>query len=192
MTDHATVRTLPQRDAAAAVFPLRQSIAGIALISGVVNVLALTSPVFMLQVYDRVLASGSVPTLIGLAVLAGGLYLFQAVLDIVRARVLLRIGEHFDSRFSGRVHDAVLRLPLLARMPGDGLQPLRDLDNVRGFLSGQGPTALFDLPWMPLYLGICFLFHFWIGVTALAGAIVLVFLTVSTDEGRWRGHLSPA
>ena len=72
-------------------------------------------------------------------------------------------------------------MPLEARDAGDGLQPLRDLDNVRGFLSGQGPTALFDLPWMPLYLGICFLFHFWIGITALAGAIVLVSLTVITD-----------
>lgn len=143
-----------------------------------VNVLALTSPLFMLQVYDRVLASGSVPTLIGLAVLAAGLYLFQAVLDIIRARVLLRIGEHFDGALCGKVHRAVVRLPLVARMPGDGLQPLRDLDNVRGFLSGQGPTAFFDLPWMPLYLGICFLFHFWIGMTALIGAAVLILLTL--------------
>ena len=143
-----------------------------------VNVLALTSPLFMLQVYDRVLASGSVPTLVGLAVLAAGLYLFQAGLDVIRARVLLRVGEHFDGALCGRVHDAVVRLPLLSRMPGDGLQPLRDLDNVRGFLSGQGPTAFFDLPWMPLYLGICFLFHFWIGMTALVGAIVLVLLTL--------------
>ncbi len=143
-----------------------------------VNVLALTSPLFILQVYVRVLASGSLPPLVGLCVLAAGLYLFQAGLDIIRARVLLRVGEHFDGALCGRVHDAVVRLPLLARMPGDGLQPLRDLDNVRGFLSGQGPTALFDLPWMPLYLAICFLFHFWIGMTALVGAAVLVLLTL--------------
>jgi PrtD family type I secretion system ABC transporter len=148
----------------------------------VVNVLALTSPLFMLQVYDRVLASGSVPTLVGLAVLATGLYLFQAGLDIIRARVLLRVGDHFDGALCGKVHHAVVRLPLVARMPGDGLQPLRDLDNVRGFLSGQGPTAFFDLPWMPLYLGICFLFHFWIGVTALAGAIILVLLTLLANS----------
>lgn len=154
---------------------------GIALISGVVNVLALTSPLFMLQVYDRVLSSGSVPTLLGLAVLAAGLYAFQALLDIIRSRVLLRIGERFDLQMSGRVHDAVVRLPLLTRMQGDGPQPLRDLDNVRGFLSGQGPTALFDLPWMPLYLGLCFLFHVWIGMTALVGAIVLVSLTALTN-----------
>lgn len=174
-------QTPSQLHAAAVVLPLRRTMIGIALISGVVNVLALTSPLFMLQVYDRVLSSGSVPTLLGLAVLAAGLYAFQALLDIIRSRVLLRIGERFDLQMSGRVHDAVVRLPLLTRMQGDGPQPLRDLDNVRGFLSGQGPTALFDLPWMPLYLGLCFLFHVWIGMTALVGAIVLVSLTALTN-----------
>jgi PrtD family type I secretion system ABC transporter len=164
--------------AAAVVAPV---LAGIAVVSGVVNLLALTSPLFMLQVYDRVLASRSVSTLVGLAVLAVVLFAFQSMLDVIRGRVLLRIGETFDRKLSGRVHEAIVSLPLKARMPGDGLQPLRDLDNVRGFLSGQGPTALFDLPWMPLYLGICFLFHFWIGITALVGAIVLVSLTVVTD-----------
>ncbi len=162
-------------------FPFKLSMASIAAISGVVNVLALTSPLFMLQVYDRVLASGSVPTLVGLAVLAIGLFGFQSLLDIIRARVLLRVGEHFDLHLSDRVHNAVTRLPLLTRMPGDGLQPLRDLDNVRGFLSSSGPTALFDLPWVPLYLAICFLFHWWIGVTALAGAIILIGLTALTN-----------
>ncbi|WP_188823041.1 type I secretion system permease/ATPase [Brucella endophytica] len=176
------IRTTPSQPlAAAVVLPLRRAFLGIALISGVVNLLALTSPLFMLQVYDRVLASGSVPTLVGLAVLAAGLYTFQALLDIIRARVLLRIGEEFDTHLSGRVHDAVVRLPLVTRMPGDGLQPLRDLDNIRGFLSGQGPAVFFDLPWMPLYLGICFLFHFWIGITALTGAVVLVALTLLTN-----------
>ncbi|CDZ62208.1 Type I secretion system ABC transporter, PrtD family [Neorhizobium galegae bv. orientalis] len=167
-----------QPRAAAAAFNLKHSIAGIALVSGVINLLTLTSPLFMLQVYDRVLSSGSAPTLVGLAVLAAGLYAFQSLLDILRARVLLRIGERFDRQMSGSVHDAIVRLPLLTRMPGGGLQPLRDLDNVRGFLGGSGPTAFFDLPWMPLYLGICFLFHFWIGVTALIGAAILISLTL--------------
>ncbi|WCJ65579.1 type I secretion system permease/ATPase [Agrobacterium tumefaciens] len=174
-------QTPPQSLTAAVVSPLKSTFLGVALVSGVVNILALTSPLFMLQVYDRVLASGSLPTLVGLALLALGLYGFQCLLDIIRARVLIRIGEDFDMRYSGRVHDAVVRLPLVNRMPGDGLQPLRDLDNVRGFLSGTGPTAFFDLPWMPLYLGICFLFHVWIGVTALAGAVLLVSLTILTN-----------
>ena len=174
-------QTPPQSLTAAVVSPLKTTFFGLSLVSGVVNILALTSPLFMLQIYDRVLASGSLPTLVGLALLALGLYGFQCLLDIIRARVLIRIGEDFDLRYCRRVHDAVVRLPLVNRMPGDGLQPLRDLDNVRGFLSGTGPTAFFDLPWMPLYLGICFLFHFWIGVTALAGAILLVSLTILTN-----------
>ncbi len=157
------------------------ALTAIALLSGVTNILALTSPLFMLQVYDRVLSSGSMPTLIGLAVLAAILYAFQALLDIIRARVLLRIGEKFDHSLAPRVYHAVVRLPLLTRMPGDGLQPLRDLDNVRGFLCGSGPTAFFDLPWMPLYLGISFLFHFWIGATALAGTIILIGLTILSN-----------
>ncbi|WP_105383052.1 type I secretion system permease/ATPase [Neorhizobium alkalisoli] len=174
-------QTPPQHKAAAVVPASRLAILGIALISGVVNLLALTSPLFMLQVYDRVLTSGSLPTLIGLAILTAGLFAIQCLLDVVRARVLLRIGESFDRRLSGRVHGAIIRLPLLTRMPGDGLQPLRDLDNARGFLQSQAPTAFFDLPWMPLYLGICFLFHVWIGTTALIGALVLITLTLVTN-----------
>ena len=123
--------------AAAVVSPLAPALAGTAVVSGVVNILALTSPLFMLQVYDRVLASRSLSTLVGLAALAAVLFAFQSMLDVMRSRVLLRIGETFDRRLSGRVHEAIVRLPLEARMPGDGLQPLRDLDNVRGFLAGQ-------------------------------------------------------
>jgi ABC-type protease/lipase transport system fused ATPase/permease subunit len=155
----APQRSPSQPLAAAAISPLKPAIAGIAVISGIVNVLALTAPLFMLQVYDRVLASRSVSTLIGLGVLAATLYAFQSLFDIIRSRILLRIGERFDHQLSGRVHDAVVGLPLEMPLPGDGLQPLRDLDNVRGFLSGPGPTAFFDLPWMPFYLAICFVFH---------------------------------
>jgi ABC-type protease/lipase transport system fused ATPase/permease subunit len=74
-----------------------------------------------------------------------------------------------------------VRLPLKIGGKGEGTQPIRDLDNVRGFLSGSGPVAFFDLPWMPVYLAICFLFHTLIGLTALFGAIVLVVLTIVTE-----------
>lgn len=149
--------------------------------SGVVNVLALTGSFFMLQVYDRVIPGRSVPTLIGLAVFAGTLFVFQGVLELIRSRLLVRIGMALDARLSGQVYTALMRLPLRTKLPGDGLQSLRDLDQVRSFLSSTGPTALFDLPWMPLYLIICFLFHFWIGMTALAGAIVLASLTLLAE-----------
>ncbi|MER9443661.1 type I secretion system permease/ATPase [Mesorhizobium sp. M0045] len=171
----------PRTTLAAVLASFRRAIAGIALMSGVVNVLALTGSFFMLQVYDRVIPGRSVPTLIGLAVFAGTLFVFQGVLELIRSRLLVRIGMALDARVSGQVYTALMRLPLRTKLPGDGLQSLRDLDQVRSFLSSTGPTALFDLPWMPLYLAICFLFHFWIGVTALAGAIVLSGLTLLAE-----------
>jgi ATP-binding cassette subfamily C protein len=158
----------------------------LAAFSGMSNLLMLTGSFFMLQVYDRVLPSRSIPTLIALCGLATVLYLFQGGLDLVRSRISARVGRYLDEKLSIRLFDALVRLPLKTRADGDGLQPLRDLDQVRGFLSGGGPTALFDLPLMPIYLGICFLFHFWIGVTALVGALVLVGMTMLT-ETRTRG-----
>ncbi|HUO55485.1 MAG TPA: type I secretion system permease/ATPase [Rhodoblastus sp.] len=154
---------------------------GLALFSGLSNLLMLTGSFFMLQVYDRVLPGRSVPTLLALLTLAIVLYVFQGGLDLVRGRIGVRIGRYFDERVGTRVFDAVVRLPLKTRGDGDGLQPLRDLDQLRSFLSGGGPTALLDLPWMPIYLGVCFLFHFWIGVTALVGAVLLVALTILTE-----------
>jgi PrtD family type I secretion system ABC transporter len=146
-----------------------------------INVLMLTGSFFMLQVYDRVLPSRSVPTLVGLAILATALYVFQGALELIRSRVNVRIGAHLDNTLSSRVYDALVRLPLKTRGDGDGLQPLRDLDYVRSFLSSGGPSAFFDLPWLPIYLGICFIFHFWIGVTALAGSLVLIALALLTE-----------
>ena len=134
----------------------------------------LTGALFMLEIYDRVLPSRSVPTLVALLILAAGLYAAQGVIDAIRSRILVRIGHSLDEAMSMRVYDAVVRLPLKIGSKGEGTQPIRDLDTVRGFLSGAGPSALFDLPWMPVYLAICFLFHTYIGLTALAGAIILV------------------
>jgi ATP-binding cassette subfamily C protein len=160
----------------------RGVLVGLGLITAMLNVLYLTGSFFMLEVYDRVVPSHSVPTLIGLAALVGGLYLFQAFLDILRGRILVRIGEWLDRAFSARAYDIVARWPLKARASGDGLQPLRDLDQVRSYLSGLGPTALFDLPWIPFYLAICFLFHPLLGLTASIGSLVLLSLTLLTDR----------
>ncbi len=154
---------------------------GIGIFSGLINLLMLTGSLFMLEVYDRVLPSRSVPTLIGLSALAAVLFTFQALLEITRGRLLVRIGNQLDCKLGARVYDLVVGLPLRARPGSDGLQPVRDLDTVRSFLSGLGPTALFDLPWIPLYVAICFAFHVMIGVTVLCGAIILVALTLTTE-----------
>jgi ATP-binding cassette subfamily C protein len=141
--------------------------------AGMSNILMLTGAFFMLEIYDRVLPSRSIPTLVGLVILAAGLYTAQGLLDLIRGRILVRIGSRLDEVLSGRVYETIVRLPLKLGNRTDGLQPLRDLDSVRSFLSGSGPNALFDLPWLPVYLVICFLFHPYIGLAALFGAIVL-------------------
>ncbi len=171
----------PKTELGAALNACRSAFIGVGVMSFVINFLYLTGSFFMLEVYDRVLPSRSIPTLVGLILLAGGLYVVQGVLDLIRSRILIRIGSTLDEMLSQRVYDVVVRLPLLAGNRAEGLQPLRDLDNIRSFLSGMGPGALFDIPWLPIYLIICFLFHPLIGLTALFGAIVLVSLTVLTE-----------
>jgi ATP-binding cassette subfamily C protein len=172
---------LASSELAAALASCRRAFLAIALFSGMSNLLMLTGALFMLEIYDRVLPSRSVPTLVALLILVAGLYAAQGVIDAIRSRILVRVGHSLDEAMSSRVYDAIVRLPLKIGGKSEGTQPIRDLDTVRGFLSGAGPVALFDLPWMPIYLAICFLFHTYIGLTALAGAIVLVTLTVVTE-----------
>jgi ATP-binding cassette subfamily C protein len=164
-----------------ALLACRAAFIGVGLMSCVINILYLTGSIFMLEVYDRVLPSRSVPTLIGLVVLAAGLYIAQGLLDLLRGRVLGRIGTSLDEAINARVFETIVRLPLVMGNRTEGLQPLRDLDNVRSFLGSQGPGAFFDLPWLPLYMAICFAFHWLLGVTALAGAIILIVLTLITE-----------
>ncbi|WP_375455442.1 type I secretion system permease/ATPase [uncultured Methylobacterium sp.] len=160
----------------------RTAFVGVALMSGIVNLLYLTGSFFMLEVYDRVIPSRSVPTLIGLMALALVLYAFQGVLEAIRSRVLARVGAALDEALSARVFEIVVRAPLKGAVPGDGLLPLRDLDQIRAFLAGTGPSAFFDLPWLPIYLVICFLFHPLIGVAVLVGAGFLALVTLLTDR----------
>src|ERR1700748_951664 len=159
----------------------RGAFIGVFMMSCIINLLYLTGSIFMLEVYDRVLPSRSVPTLVGLVVIAAGLYMAQGFLDLLRGRILGRVGTALDEALNARVFDIVVRLPLVAGGRSEGLQPLRDLDNVRSFLGSMGPGAFFDLPWLPFYLAICFAFHVMIGLTALVGAIILVTLTVATE-----------
>ena len=166
---------------AAALGACRRAFVATAVFSGMSNLLMLTGALFMLEVYDRILPSRSVPTLVALLILVAGLYAAQGMIDAIRSRIMIRVGHSLDESMSARVYDAIVRLPLKIGAKGDSTQPMRDLDTVRSFLSGSGPVAFFDLPWMPIYLAICFLFHTYIGLTALFGAIVLIALTIITE-----------
>ncbi|MFY8099174.1 MAG: type I secretion system permease/ATPase [Allorhizobium sp.] len=158
----------------------RSALVGVALVSALINILFLAGPLFMLEVYDRVLPSRSVPTLVSLLLILVFLYGCQGLLDLVRNRILARVGAYVDRVASEACFAQATALPIRGRS-NEGLLALRDMDQVRSFLGGPGPSALFDLPWIPLYMAVCFSFHAWIGFAALAGALFLLVLTLATD-----------
>ncbi|NNM73541.1 type I secretion system permease/ATPase [Enterovirga aerilata] len=162
--------------------PCRNVIVAVAAVSGLINLLMLTGPLFMLQVYDRVLPSRSVPTLVALGLIALVLYAIQAALEILRSRTLGRVARVVDERLAARLFRKVVEASAEKREPSSSLQALRDLDTCRSFLSGGGTVAIFDLPWMPLYLAVCFAFHPLIGIAVLLGALLLAAVTVTTDK----------
>src|SRR5438034_4492294 len=172
----------PHPDLAVGLRECRGAFRSVALFSGVVNLLMLAGPLYMLQIYDRVLSSRSVPTLVGLSVFLMVAYGFQGALDVVRSRLVVRIASLLDLRLDASVHDAVIRLANQNRSPAEAHQPLRDLDQIRTFLTSPGPIAIVDLPWAPGFLAICFLIHPWLGIMAFGGAIILLVLTILTER----------
>ncbi|TIM96668.1 MAG: type I secretion system permease/ATPase [Mesorhizobium sp.] len=164
-----------------AILACMPGLLGVALFSAVINILALTGSVYMLQIYDRVLPSQSVPTLVGFTIGMLGLYAVYGLLDFVRLRVLVRIGSRLYRNLQQKVFSISLSLPLKAGRDADRLQPLHDLDRLRGFLSGTGPTVIFDAPWIPFYLLIIYLLHPSLGLLATVGAIAVVLLTAIAE-----------
>ena len=176
MTQLANDNTKPS------IFPrCRTALLSVAILSGLVNLLMLTGSVFMLEVYDRVIPSRSVPTLLGLFAIVVLLYFFLGVFDIVRQRITARIGDAMDAEIGPKAFRLVTLNPLRQRQKGDPLQPIRDVEQVRSVLSSNAPSALCDLPWLPVFVAICFGFHVWIGITAIVGATMLVALTLITE-----------
>ncbi len=145
-----------------------------------INLLMLTGPLFMLQVYDRVLTSGSIPTLVALVVLVVILYGLYGFLEFIRARVLVRIGRILDESLRQRVFDVVAHHALV-RTPGVNDHPTQDLMTVRQFISGPGPFAFLDMPWAPIYLAVIFLMHWLLGVFALIAVVLLACVAVFNE-----------
>ena len=146
----------------------------VALFSLFVNLLMLTGPLYMLNVYDRVLSSRSFETLIALSVLVGFLYGMMGILDFVRGRIMGRVGARFQARLDRRVFGAVLRATTLNRAPREAATGLRDLESVQRLITSPALMAVFDLPWAPLFFWGIFIFHPLMGFLALGGAAVLI------------------
>jgi len=155
---------------------------GIAVFSGVINILMLSGSLYMLQVYDRVIPSRNIATLFGLSLMVLFAYLVQGYFDALRARMLCRVATLFDVGLQESIHTALATLPLRGVKPMLMQQPLRDLDQVRAFMSSMGPTAFLDMPWIPIFLIALFLFHPAIGITALLGTAAIVAMTWMTER----------
>ena len=167
---------------AAAFDGFREAVLAVSVIAGIINLLALTGSLYMLQIYDRVLSSHSVPTLVSLSVLMLVLYAFYGVLDLLRNQASGRAAVLFDRRIAGPVHAVVVNLPLKGASRSMAHQPMRDVDTIRTFLASGGPIAFLDLPWMPLYLAFVFLLHPSLGLMCFSGMLLLVLLAFMTER----------
>jgi len=158
----------------------RSAFMGIAVFSAVINLLMLTGPLYMLQVYDRVLLSRSMSTLVALSILMAGLYAFMGLLELIRSRILVRIGNRVEEDLGKRTFDIWVK----QGQYGQGkphARPLDDLTTVKTFLSGPAPGALFDIPWAPIFIAAVWMLHWTLGLAALAGAII-IFIVAALNE----------
>jgi ATP-binding cassette subfamily C protein len=165
---------------------LKGSAAGftaIGLFSFFVNLLVLTGPLFMLQIYDRVLSSRSEATLVALTGLVVGLYFVMGVLDHIRSRVAARIGARFQTRFDKRVFNAVLDRSALHAQGVSTVTGMRDLDSIQKVLSSPALFTVFDIPWTPLFIFVIFTFHPWMGLLGVVGGLILIALTWLNQNG---------
>ncbi|MCF3194611.1 type I secretion system permease/ATPase [Pseudomonas bubulae] len=159
----------------AALTAYKRAFFNIGLFSAVINLLMLAPALYMLQVYDRVLASGNQMTLLMLTLMILGLFGLMGALEWVRSQVVIRLGTQMDMRLNQRVYDAAFEAQLRTGSPA-AAQALNDLTSLRQFATGNALFAFFDAPWFPVYLFVIFMFSPWLGLLALGGAVLLMIL----------------
>jgi ATP-binding cassette subfamily C protein EexD len=155
-----------------------------------INFLMLVPPLYMLQLYDRVLTSKSEETLLALTLIVVALFVVMGVLQFIRSRILIRIGAKLDQNMNSRLFHAMFQRSLYDPSSSSA-QPISDLSSLRQFLTGQGLIAFFDSPWILVFLGVLFLFHVWMGLFGIFAAVVLFILTLA-NEYATRGFLQKA
>jgi len=163
-----------------AIVKSKKSFIMVGFFSLFINILMLVPPLYMLQLYDRVLASRSEDTLIMITAIVIFMFLVMALLEVVRSRMLVKVGNKLDSLLSQRVFDSVFELA--QKYPGKASSmPLSDLTQVRQFMTGNGLFAFFDAPWMIIYIAVLFMFHPVFGYFAIFAAIVLVCIAIANE-----------
>jgi len=166
---------------ASIVAGFKQAFIYIGLFSFVINLLMLVPSLYMLQVYDRVMTSRSIETLIVLTAIVIWLFLVMGLLEYVRSGLMIRLGSQLDAKLNRRLYGAMAD-NALARPGQGGSQAMSDLTNVRQFLTGNGLFAFFDSPWMPIYIAVLFLFHPVFGWFSIGAALVLVTVAIINER----------
>lgn len=178
----ARISTVRQGELWEAVRQYRHVFISVLAISAILNVLLLGGSLYMMMVYDSVLPSHSIPTLIGLMVMIAVVYVFQGFFDKLRSGLLTDVANGVDQRLSPRVQAALSDMSLRGQsLPGDGLGPMRDLEQVRSFMASS-LTNFIDLPWIIFFLVVLFGLHYWLGITTLIGALIIFSLTLVTNR----------
>ena len=157
------------------LFKYKRVFYSIGIFTAVINILMLVPSMYMMEVYDRVLASHNQYTLVMLTVMAAGLYGLTSVIEYFRSMVVLHIGAKIDTELNQRVYTASFEQNLTKDGMNAG-QALTDLNTIRQFVTGAGVFAFFDAPWFPIYLAIIFVFNPWLGLFALVSTVLLVSL----------------
>lgn len=165
----------PKNEIALALYEFKATFRNVGIFSAVINLMLLVPSLYMLQVYDRVLASRNQTTLLMLTMMVLGAFLFTSALEFVRSFVLIRVGAQLDMTLNKRVYTAAFEQNL-KKAGGNAGQALQDLTTIRQFLTGNALFAFFDAPWFPIYLAVIFLFNPSLGVFALCGTIILIVL----------------
>ena len=166
-----------QNPISTAMKTLKSGFFAIALFSFVLNLLMLTGPLYMLQVYDRVLTSQNEDTLIALSLILAGAFLVIGLLEFIRSRILSRLGSRFELDVGIPVLTSAMRRKVEGRAKtGDNV--VADVNAFRDFLSGSGLIPFFDMPWVPIYLGVLFILHPYLGLLGVIGAVVLIVLAM--------------
>ncbi len=164
-----------ENEIAASLAACRGAFVSVGVFSAIINLLMLAPSLYMLQVYDRVLASRNQTTLLVLTLLILAVFVCMNALEFVRSWVLIRVSSQLDLKLNQRVYTAAFEQNLTGAKTNAG-QPLNDLTNIRQFMTGNGVFAFFDAPWFPVYLLVIFLFDATLGVFALCGALLLLAL----------------
>jgi ATP-binding cassette subfamily C protein EexD len=169
-----------KNDLKTAIYESKSAFYFTAFISLFINLLMLISPLYMLQLYDRVLASRSQETLLMLTLIVIALFIVMGLLEFVRSRILIRVANRIDARLSNRLFDTMFALA--NRFPSRATaQPLSDLAQIRQFLAGTPLFAFFDAPWVPIYIGVLFLFHPYFGWFGIFAIILVMILTITNE-----------